>query len=76
MSVIAVALGGLLGAAIEWCVLRVILFTETGFVFPVRFPWAIAATLAAAVPFVCLVAGLGPGLHAARLRISQAIAYE
>jgi putative ABC transport system permease protein len=76
MSVIALALGGLLGAAIQWCVLRVILFTETGFVFPVRFPWAIAATLAAAVPLVGLLAGLGPGLHAARLRISQAIAYE
>jgi putative ABC transport system permease protein len=76
MSLIALALGTLLGAAVEWCVLRVILFTETGFVFPVRFPWAIAATLAATVPLVGLLAGLGPGLHAARLRISQAIAYE
>jgi putative ABC transport system permease protein len=76
MGVIALALGGLLGAAIQWCVLRVILLTETGFVFPVRFPWAIAATLAVAVPLVGLLAGLGPGLHAARLRIAQAIAYE
>jgi hypothetical protein len=76
MSVIALTLGGLLGAVIEWCVLRVILFKEPGFVFPVRFSWAITATLAAAEPFVGLLAGLGPGLHAARLGISQAIAYE
>jgi hypothetical protein len=32
--------------------------------------------LVAAVPLVGLLAGLGPGLQAARLRISQAIAYE
>jgi putative ABC transport system permease protein len=76
MSLIALLLGMLLGAAVQWSVLRVILFAETGFVFPVRLPWAIAATLAAAVPPVCLLAGLGPGLHAARLRIAQAIAYE
>ena len=76
MSVIALVLGGLLGAALQWYVLRVLLLTETGFVFPVRLPWAIAGTLAAAVPLLALLAGLGPGLQAARLRIAEAIAYE
>jgi putative ABC transport system permease protein len=71
MNVFALVLGGLLGAAVQWCVLRVILFAETGFVFPVHFPWAIAATLGAVVPLVGLLAGLGPGLQAARLRISR-----
>jgi putative ABC transport system permease protein len=76
MSVIALVLGGLLGAVIEWYVLRVILFGETGFLFPVRFPSVLAGTLAAVVPLVGPLAGLGPALQAARLRIVQAIAYE
>ena len=76
MSVIAVVLGGLLGTALQWYVLRVLLFTETGFVYPVHFPWAIAVTLAAAVPVLGLLAALGPGLQAARQRIVEAIAYE
>jgi putative ABC transport system permease protein len=76
MSVIAIALGGLLGAALQWYVLRVILFRETGFLFPVRFPWAIAGALVVVVPFVGLLAGLGPGLQAARRRIPETIAYE
>ena len=76
MSVMALVLGGLLGAALEWYVLRVVLFRETGFLFPDRFPWVIAGTLAVVVPLAGLLAGLGPGLHAARLRITAAIAYE
>ena len=77
MSVIALVPAGLLAAEVlQWYVLRVLLLTETGFVFPVRLPWAIAGTLAAAVPLFALLAGRGPGLQAARLRIVEAIAYE
>ena len=76
MAVAGLALGLVAGTALEWYVLRVVLLAETGFVFPVRFPWGHAAAIAAMAVVGSLLAGLGPALRAARLRIPEAIAYE
>jgi putative ABC transport system permease protein len=76
MVLISILLGLELGFALEWYVLRVILLRETGFVFPVQFPWMIAGVICVTVLLIGLLAGLGPGLRASRMRIAEAVAYE
>lgn len=76
MAVVGTALGLLMGMALEWYVLRVVLFEETGFLFPVRFPWAHAEVIGVSALGGALLAGLGPALRAARLPINAAVAYE
>jgi putative ABC transport system permease protein len=76
MGVIGVALGLLIGIPLEWYVLKVVLFEESGFVFPVIFPWNAAAMIAAVVVLGGAVAGIVPAWSAARLSIPDAIAFE
>lgn len=76
MAIIGMAFGLVIGAALEWYVLRVILLQESGFTFPVRFPWASAAVVAVLALAGSVLAGLGPALRAARMPIHEAIAYE
>jgi putative ABC transport system permease protein len=68
--------GLVIGVALEWYVLRVVLLEETGFVFPFRFPWFHAVIVTLLVSLSGALASLGPVLSAARLRISEAIAFE
>jgi ABC-type lipoprotein release transport system permease subunit len=56
--------------------LRVVLQEETGFVFDLLIPWKQAAGIALIAVLASTLAGLIPALHAARLRIPDAIAYE
>ena len=51
-------------------------FEETGYVFPVTFPWKQTLVLAGLAVGTATFAGLFPALHAVRLRIAEAIAYE
>ncbi len=76
MAIVGIAFGLLIGTALEWYVLRVVLLEETGFLFPVRFPWVHATAVAVLAFAGALVAGLGPALRASRLPIPEAIAYE
>jgi putative ABC transport system permease protein len=76
MGLLGALLGVALGIPLEWYAVRVILFEETGIVFPLRIPWAAAGTLIALGLGVALVAGLLPAIQAMRLRITEAIAYE
>jgi ABC-type lipoprotein release transport system permease subunit len=57
-------------------VIRIVLFEEGGFLFPVRIPWMDGAVIAALSLAVAAVAGLWPAVQATRLRIADAIAYE
>lgn len=76
MGLFGAALGILIGVPLEWYAVRVILQEETGFTFAVRVPWAAAGVVAGATIAVATLAGLGPAVHAMRLRIPEAIAYE
>jgi putative ABC transport system permease protein len=76
LTLLGLGFGLLLGGALEWYVLRVILLEETGFVFPFRFPWTHAAIVAALVALSGGLAGLGPAHRASRLQIVEAIAFE
>jgi putative ABC transport system permease protein len=76
MGLVGTALGLLYGIPLEWYVVRVVMLEESGFVFPVLMPWREAAGISILAILTATLAGLGPALHAVRLPITEAIAYE
>jgi putative ABC transport system permease protein len=76
MGVLGTALGVLAGMPLEWYLLRVVVYEESGYLFPVTFPWKETLVLAGLAVGTATFAGLIPALHAVRLRIAEAIAYE
>jgi putative ABC transport system permease protein len=76
MGLLGTALGVLAGMPMEWYLLRVVIYEESGFIFPVAFPWRETLALSALAVGTATLAGLVPALHAVRLRIAEAIAYE
>jgi putative ABC transport system permease protein len=76
LGVLGTVIGVIVGIPIEWYVVQVLLFEEAGFRFPVEIPWAAAGIIACLAMAASTLAGLGPALHAMRLRIAEAIAYE
>ncbi|HEY8505228.1 MAG TPA: FtsX-like permease family protein, partial [Gemmataceae bacterium] len=76
MGLLGTVLGILIGLPLEWYILRVVLYEESGFVFDVLIPWEQALGIAGGAMLVASLAGLLPALHAVRLRIPEAIAYE
>jgi putative ABC transport system permease protein len=76
MGALGTTLGILFGIPLQWFVLQVVIFEESGFLFPLHIPWDGALLIAAAALTTATLAGLGPALHAVRQRIPEAIAYE
>jgi putative ABC transport system permease protein len=76
MGVLGTFLGILLGIPLEWYLLRVVLFEESGFYFEVLIPWMQTLIIAFLAIAVATAAGLLPALHAVRLKVAEAIAYE
>jgi putative ABC transport system permease protein len=76
MGVLGCVLGFAVGLPLEWFLLDVVLREESGFVFEVRIPWVEAAGIGVVAIVAATVAGLIPALHAVRMRIPDAIAYE
>jgi putative ABC transport system permease protein len=76
MGLIGSVVGLVVGIPLEWYAIRVVLFDEAGFLLPVRVPWLAAGTISGCAVLLATLAGLGPALHAVRLRIPEAIAYE
>jgi putative ABC transport system permease protein len=76
IGVVGTVLGIAIGLPLEWYAVRIILFEEAGFLFPVRIPWLETAVITGLAVLSATLAGLAPALKAVRLRISDAIAYE
>jgi putative ABC transport system permease protein len=76
MGMIGSLLGVLIGLPLEWCIVRVIILEESGFLFPVLIPWRETAVIALLALLLATGAGLWPALQTLRLRIPEAIAYE
>jgi putative ABC transport system permease protein len=76
MGLIGTLIGVLIGVPFEWYVLKVVIWEESGFNFPVLIPWLEAAMIAGIALVTATLAGLVPALQAVRLRIAEAIAYE
>jgi putative ABC transport system permease protein len=76
MGLIGTGLGFLFGLPLQWYAVRVIILEEAGFLFPLRIAWGPAGGIALATVGIATLAGLIPAVHAVRLRIAEAIAYE
>lgn len=76
MGLIGIAIGTLAGLPLQWFVLHVLLFEEGGFEFPISIPWLAGGIIAILAMLGVIMAGLGPAIHAMRIRIAEAIAYE
>ncbi len=76
MGFFGAILGFLIGLFIEWYTIRLLLFDEAGFVFPMLVPWKPAAVVLGLSVVLATLVGLWPAYHATRLRIAEAIAYE
>lgn len=76
MGLFGTVLGFFIGVPLEWYVVRVVLFEESGFVFDVVLPWKQAFGIGIGAMVVATLAGLLPALRAVKTRIPDAIAYE
>jgi putative ABC transport system permease protein len=76
MGLIGTALGVLVGLPLEWYVVRLVISEESGFAFPMAFPWSEGLVVGAAAVGLATLAGLLPALQAGRLNVVDAIAYE
>ncbi len=76
MGVLGTILGIAMGIPIEWFLLRIVLFEESGFYFDVLIPWWQTLVIAMIAISTAILAGLIPAIHAVRLKITDAIAYE
>jgi len=76
MGLLGTLLGLLQGLPMQWFILSVVTREETGFVFDLLVPWKEALGIGLMSVVIATAAGLIPALHAVRLRIPDAIAYE
>jgi putative ABC transport system permease protein len=76
MGVLGTAFGILFGIPLEWFVLKVVIFEESGFLFPLYISWGGTLLIALAALATATLAGLGPAIYSVRQRIPEAIAYE
>lgn len=76
MGLLGTILGFLMGLPMEWYLLRVVMFEDTGLLFDVLIPWQGALGIGLLSVATATIAGLLPALHAVRLNIPDAIAYE
>lgn len=76
MGLIGAACGLIIGIPMEWYAVRVLLLEEAGYNFPVSVPWQAAGVVTGLAMLIATLAGLAPAVHAVRLRIAEAIAYE
>jgi putative ABC transport system permease protein len=76
MGLLGTVLGFLIGVPLEWYVLKVVLFEESGFSFDLLLPWKHVIGIAVGGVGIATVAGLLPALRAVKTRIPDAIAYE
>lgn len=76
MGAIGSVIGVMVGVPVEWYIMKVILFEETGLLLPMLIPWGEAAAIAGGALLVATLAGLVPALRTIHLRIPEAIAYE
>ena len=76
MGLFGTVLGLLFGYPLEWFVLRVLVFEETGFTFAALMPWKAVTTIAVGAVATATAAGLFPAWKAVRTTIVDAISYE
>lgn len=76
MALIGAGIGILIGAPLTWYSIRVILFEESGFLFPYQFPWQNAGCLLLGAAIGAVLVGFWPAFMAIRPGISESVVSE
>ncbi len=76
MGAVGALVGFAIGLVLEWYVINVMIYDESGFRFPMRIPWAEAGVVSLGCIVSAALAGLWPAWMATTDRITDAIAYE
>jgi putative ABC transport system permease protein len=76
MGLIGTLFGVALGVPIEWYIVRVVIWEEGGFLFPLVIPWVAIVAVAGLSLTLATLAGLGPAAAAVRLNIAEAVTVE
>jgi putative ABC transport system permease protein len=76
MGIFGTFLGIAIGLPMEWYVLKVVFYEESGFVLDVVFPWKQALGIAGVAVLTATLAGLLPAIRAIQTRIPDALQYE
>jgi putative ABC transport system permease protein len=76
MGIIGAGIGVLVGMALEWYVLRILVLDDAGVLFPLLVPWVQVGFVALIAIVMPLLVGIWPAHQATQLRIADAIAYE
>jgi putative ABC transport system permease protein len=76
MGIFGTILGLLGGIPLEWYLMRIVIYEESGLLFPVTVPWRETLILSSLAIVTATLAGLVPAFKAARQHIAEAIAYE
>jgi putative ABC transport system permease protein len=76
MSAIGTGLGLVAGLPLEWYTVRILLYEETGFRFPIMYPWPAFAAVTGVACISAAVSGIGPAMHAIRPCISLALSND
>jgi putative ABC transport system permease protein len=76
LGVIGAVCGLVGGALVEWLAIHRVLPADTGWVFPLHFPWAFAATTAVLGVASSALAGLLPARAAARFDITDCVSLD
>jgi putative ABC transport system permease protein len=75
-AILGTAIGLVVGVPLEWYTVRILLFSETGTLLSMCFPWTAAATIVVVMLMSAAFASLGPALRLGRMRIAEAIGQE
>ena len=76
LGVIGAVCGLAGGALVEWIAVHRVVPADTGWVFPMRFPWALAAATAVLGVLTSALAGIVPARGASRFALREAVAGE
>jgi putative ABC transport system permease protein len=76
MGAIGSLIGLCVGVPMEWYIMTVIVFEETGCVLPTLIPWLQAGVIVGVGLVIATLAGVWPAVRTMHLRIPEAIAYE
>jgi putative ABC transport system permease protein len=76
MGLFGTLCGLMLGVPIQWYMVRVVVWEEAGFLFPLVVPWVAVLGVAVLSMALATLAGLGPAANAVRLNIAEAVTIE
>ena len=76
MGLAGAAAGIVLGLALEWYAVELLMGEEAGMAFPLVVPWTMIGMVFVSGPVVATLAAVAPAVWATRIGLAEALAYE